>query len=81
MDLNSLIAECTAYDCKVMLEEKKPKSWLKRVSSDTSSVGDHDGDDTPCASTENTQSHQRVYDNNRSSNVGDIVGEPTHHRA
>ena len=32
MDLNSLIAECTAYDFKVMLEEKKPKSWLKSVS-------------------------------------------------
>ena len=44
MELNSLIAECTAYDFKVMLEEKKPKSWLKRVSSDTSNVGDHDGD-------------------------------------
>ena len=32
MDLNSLITECTAYDFKVMLEEKKPKSWLKSVS-------------------------------------------------
>ena len=32
MELNSLIAECTAYDFKVMLEEKKPKSWLKSVS-------------------------------------------------
>ena len=32
MDLNSLIAECTAYDFKVMLEERKPKSWLKSVS-------------------------------------------------
>ena len=32
MDLNSLIAECTAYDFKLMLEEKKPKSWLKSVS-------------------------------------------------
>ncbi len=31
MDLNNLIAECTAYDFKVMLEEKKPKSWLKSV--------------------------------------------------
>jgi len=26
MELNTLIAECTAYDFKVMLEEKKPKS-------------------------------------------------------
>jgi ATP-dependent DNA helicase RecG len=32
MNLNSLIAECTAYDFKVMLEERKPKSWLKSVS-------------------------------------------------
>lgn len=32
MDLNTLIVECTAYDFKVMLEEKKPKSWLKSVS-------------------------------------------------
>ena len=27
-----LIAECTAYDYKVELEEKRPKSWLKSVS-------------------------------------------------
>ena len=32
MDLNTLIAECTAYDYKESLEEKKPKSWLKSVS-------------------------------------------------
>jgi ATP-dependent DNA helicase RecG len=32
MILDSLIAECTAYDFKLMLEEKKPKSWLKSVS-------------------------------------------------
>ena len=32
MELNTLIAECTAYDFKVMLEEKKPNSWLKSVS-------------------------------------------------
>lgn len=28
MDLDRLIAECTAYDYKEMLEENKPKSWL-----------------------------------------------------
>ena len=27
-----MIAECTVYDFKLMLEEKKPKSWLKSVS-------------------------------------------------
>jgi len=32
MKLNSLIAECTVYDFKMMLEEKKPKSWLKSIS-------------------------------------------------
>lgn len=32
MELKALIAECAAYDFKVMLEEKKPKSWLKSVS-------------------------------------------------
>ena len=25
MELNTLIAECTAYDFKLMLEEKRPK--------------------------------------------------------
>ena len=29
MELKAPIAECTAYDFKVMLEEKKPMSWLK----------------------------------------------------
>ena len=32
MELDSLISECTAYDFKLMLEERKPKSWLKSVS-------------------------------------------------
>lgn len=32
MELKTLIAECTAYDFKLMLEEKKPKSWLKSIS-------------------------------------------------
>ena len=29
---NTLIAECSAYDFKEMLECKKVKSWLKSVS-------------------------------------------------
>ena len=29
---NTLIAECSAYDFKEMLERKKVKSWLKSVS-------------------------------------------------
>lgn len=32
MELKTLIAECTAYDFKWMLEEKRPKSWLKSIS-------------------------------------------------
>ncbi len=32
MKLETLISECTAYDFKSMLEENKPKSWLKSVS-------------------------------------------------
>ena len=39
MELKTLIAECTAYDFKVMLEEKKPKSWLKRVSAFANGLG------------------------------------------
>ena len=39
MDLRSLIAECTEYDFKVMLEEKKPKSWLKSVSAFANGLG------------------------------------------
>lgn len=39
MELDSLIAECTAYDFKVMLEEKKPKSWLKSVSAFANGLG------------------------------------------
>lgn len=39
MDLNTLIVECTAYDFKVMLEEKKPKSWLKSVSAFANGLG------------------------------------------
>ena len=39
MELNSLIAECTAYDFKQMLEEKRPKSWLKSVSAFANGLG------------------------------------------
>ncbi|MDE5594176.1 MAG: putative DNA binding domain-containing protein [Muribaculaceae bacterium] len=39
MDLKTLTAECTAYDFKQMLEEKKPKSWLKSVSAFANGIG------------------------------------------
>lgn len=32
MKIEHLIGECTAYDFKLMLEERRPKSWLKSVS-------------------------------------------------
>ena len=38
-ELQTLIAECTAYDFKVMLEEGKPKSWLKSVSAFANGLG------------------------------------------
>ena len=39
MKLETLISECTAYDFKLMLEEKKPKSWLKSVSAFANGLG------------------------------------------
>ena len=39
MKLETLTAECTAYDFKLMLEEKKPKSWLKSVSAFANGLG------------------------------------------
>ena len=39
MELKTLIAECTAYDFKLMLEEKRPKSWLKSVSAFADTLG------------------------------------------
>ena len=39
MKLENLIAECTAYDFKLMLEERKPKSWLKSVSAFANGLG------------------------------------------
>ena len=39
MELKALIAECTAYDFKLMIEEKKPKSWLKSVSAFANGLG------------------------------------------
>ncbi len=36
---NALIAECTAYDFKQMVEYKKVKSWLKSVSAFANTEG------------------------------------------
>lgn len=39
IDIDTLLAECTAYDFKIALEEKKPKSWLKSVSAFANGLG------------------------------------------
>lgn len=39
MNLETLVSECTAYDFKSMLEEKRPKSWLKSVSAFANGLG------------------------------------------
>ena len=39
MGIDDLISECTAYDFKLMLEEKKPKSWIKSVSAFANGLG------------------------------------------
>lgn len=39
MKIKSLISECTAYDFKLMLEEKKPKSGLKSISAFANGLG------------------------------------------
>ena len=70
MELKTLIAECTAYDFKVMLEEKKPKSWLKSVSAFANGLGgslffgiDNDG---------------IIFASTDAPNVGDHDGDETH---
>lgn len=39
MKTTDLISECTAYDFRIMLEEKRPKSWLKSVSAFANGLG------------------------------------------
>lgn len=39
MKLENLIGECTAYDYKSDLEERRPKSWLKSVSAFANGLG------------------------------------------
>ncbi len=39
MKVEELISECTAYDFKLKLEEKKPKSWLKSVCAFANGLG------------------------------------------
>ena len=39
MKIKELISECTEYDFKLMLEERRPKSWLKSVSAFANGLG------------------------------------------
>lgn len=39
MNIKELLGETTEYDKKQMLEEKKPKSWLKSVSAFANTFG------------------------------------------
>lgn len=39
MKITELISECTEYDFKLMLEERRPKSWLKSVSAFANGLG------------------------------------------
>ena len=39
MRLSDFIGEATEYDKKEMLEERKPKSWLKSVSAFANGIG------------------------------------------
>ena len=39
MDIKKLIGEATDYDKKLMLEEKKPKSWCKSGSAFANTLG------------------------------------------
>lgn len=39
MEIKDLISECTTYDFKLMLEEKKPKSWIKSISAFANGLG------------------------------------------
>lgn len=39
MKITVFVSECTAYDFKLKLEEKKPKSWLKSVSAFANGIG------------------------------------------
>lgn len=39
MKLSDFMGEATEYDKKEMLEERKPKSWLKSVSAFANGIG------------------------------------------
>jgi len=79
IDIATLIAEYTAYDFKEVLEEKKPKSWLKSVSAFANGMGGSlffGGDNE-----EDLQCDERVGDLQRGQRPGvQVVGKSVYDR-
>ena len=67
MELKALIAESTAYDFKLMIEEKKPKSWLKSVSDFANGLG--------CSLFFGIDNEGTIYASTDAPNVGDHDGD------
>ena len=80
-----MIAECTAYDFKVMLEEKKTNSWLKssvltRICYETKALDGYKEELKPVFKSTPTLFQAIIYATTDTQNVGDFVGEPTFNR-
>ena len=80
--------DSSAYDFKVMLEEKKPKSWLKSVSAfakrgsglsricnETKALDGYKDELKPVFKSTPTQFQTIIYASDIASNVGDNVGD------
>ena len=82
MTISDLISECTAYAFKSMLEEKRPKSWLKSVSGSLFFGIDNDGaakgldgykdELKPTFKSTSAQFQTTIYASADTSNVGDL---------
>ena len=80
MELNTLIAECTAYDFKVMPEEKKTNSWLKsseltRICYETEALDGYKNELKPVFKSTPAQSQVIIYASTDTQNVGGYVGD------
>jgi ATP-dependent DNA helicase RecG len=80
MELNTLIAECTAYNFKVMPEERKTKSWLKssglkRICNETEALDGYREELKPVFKSTPTQSQTIIYATTDTQNVGDHDGD------
>ena len=80
MELNTLIAECTAYDFKVIPEEKKTNSWLKssgltRICYETKALDGYKEELKPVFKSTPTQSQTIILASSNVPNVGGHVGD------